>query len=423
MLQHLKTIPFHKRHLGVLLSLSVLLVSCQAAVAPQKPLNESGPSLTTADIQQAVDEGTEYLFRMIDPELQGVHKYYYAEEDKFEDRLHTIYTSSTIFTLLELYDAYGEQRLMDQALASGEFILSMQRPEGKHAGAFHYSIFTDTNEKEDRYVVGTTSKTIFTLLELHRRTSEQKYLDAAVKGADWLLTMIRDEGNVKPYVRLRDDKWMSVSKDSTLYNGQVLSALSRMYRVTGEQKYMDGADTLAAYIQQKVVDEGCYVGDDYRDPNPISSSWVIMSLLDYTYASGNQETADMLMNCSRELVTRQFTDPEKPSDFGRWKRGFSTSGNGWMSEVLVEVYDYCRARSLGNCDEFKQAVANVTWWLLQRTYNNENTADLPNPQRAMGGLYWNNSNKYVRTDSVCHGMNAYVNILDDLPEGELLEFE
>ena len=45
---------------------------------------------------------------------------------------------------------------------------------------------------------------------------------------------------------------------------------------------------------------------------------------------------------------------------------------------------------------------------------------LKNPGRAIGGLFWNDENKYVRTDSVCHGINAYVGIIDDPEDGILL---
>ena len=166
----------------------------------------------------------------------------------------------------------------------------MQKKEGRNAGAFHYSLYLDTDEKQPRFVVGTTSKTIFTLLRMHEKLGDEKYLSSATKGADWLLKMIRDEGNVYAYSELEDDgKWMRGTKDSTLYNGQVLSALSRMYTATEDQKYLDGATKIANYLKAKVENEGCYIGDDYRKANPISSSWVVLALLDFHKASGDPE--------------------------------------------------------------------------------------------------------------------------------------
>ncbi|WP_181234343.1 hypothetical protein [Enhygromyxa salina] len=44
-----------------------------------------------------------------------------------------------------------------------------------------------------------------------------------------------------------------------------------------------------------------------------------------------------------------------------------------------------------------------------------------NPDMARGGLFWNRIERVVRTDSICHAMNAYVFMIDHLPRGTLLE--
>ena len=49
-----------------------------------------------------------------------------------------------------------------------------------------------------------------------------------------------------------------------------------------------------------------------------------------------------------------------------------------------------------------------------------NTFFLGEPQKAIGGSFWNCENLYVRTDSVCHALNAYVSIINDLEDGTLL---
>jgi len=56
----------------------------------------------------------------------------------------------------------------------------------------------------------------------------------------------------------------------------------------------------------------------------------------------------------------------------------------------------------------------VISWLTDNTYSKDNSSDLPNPEMALGGLFWNQDQKYVRTDSVCHGVNAYVGIVGEV---------
>ncbi|MBU2259049.1 glycoside hydrolase family 127 protein [Patescibacteria group bacterium] len=373
-------------------------------------------------LREKIAEGKAYLLRMIDPEFNGAHKYYYALEDEFEDRLHTIYTSSLIYTLFKLYDLEPVEELWEQIEKSMEYVLSMKLldEESDRYGAFHYSFSLDTEERERKFVVGTTSKTIFTLLEMYRRTEDERYLEAAKKAADWLLTMQKDDGSMKSYVVDRDGKWFFSTKESTLYNGQVLSALSRMYRVTEGARYLEVAEDIADFLRAKVEKDGCYIGDDYRPDNPISSSWFVMSMVDYYLATHDEGVRDIVFTCAIDLVGRQHVNESDLSTHGRWKGSLSTSGAGWISEILLEVYHLCLEEEGEDCEQYKDAIVKGMRWLLQNTYGDHNSGFLPNPAMAKGGLYWNPANRFVRTDAVCHGMNAYVGILNDLPEETLL---
>ena len=89
------------------------------------------------------------------------------------------------------------------------------KEEGNKAyGAFYYSYFLESKEKEKKFVVGTTSKTIFTLLKLYELTNDDKYLESAELGADWLATMQKSDGSMKPYIRYdaEDGKWLHGTK-------------------------------------------------------------------------------------------------------------------------------------------------------------------------------------------------------------------
>ena len=373
-------------------------------------------------IRQKIIEGKEYLLRVIDKNEHGVHKYYYALDDSFEDRLHTIYTSSLIYTLLKIYEPEKDESLLEQIFKCGDLILSMQNKEEgtKGYGAFYYSYYLKNKEKEKKFVVGTTSKTIFTLLELYKLTGDAKYLESAKLGANWLITMQKPDGSMKSYLRYTDEKWVHGTKESFLYNGQVLSALSRLYNISKEKNYYQSAEKIAKNFAKKIEEEGCYLGDDYRPKNPISSSWVVLSLLDFYKISGEEYYKNLVLKCSDDLLKRQITKEDDVIDNGRWEEAYSTSGVGWIAEVVTEIYSFCKEEKMVACDEYKEAVVRAIRWLIQNTYSKENTFFLKNPEKAIGGLFWDYNNKYVRTDSVCHGLNAYLNIINDLEEGLLL---
>jgi hypothetical protein len=194
-----------------------------------------------------------------------------------------------------------------------------------------------------------------------------------------------------------------------------------MHRATSDAKYLDGAARSAGYLSRKVSSEGCYLGDDYRKPNPISSSWAVLALLDFAKATGDARSEETAFRCADELLKRQRRDPEDVYRHGRWQGSLSSSGNGWLAEVMSELYLHCREKGRDGCDRFKDAAVAAIRLLLQYTYSAENAFVVKNPEAAAGGLFWSVTDRYVRTDSVCHAMNAYLNMLDHLGGGPLLE--
>lgn len=357
-------------------------------------------------ILEKINTGREFLYRMEDPNEHGFHKYYYALTDSFEERLHTVYSASIIYTFLYIYDLKKDKKILENFPNWGGFLLSMQNKdlESKRYGAFHYSYYLNTGEKEKKFVVGTAALSIFTLLRLYNLTEEEKYLESAKLAGNWLTTMQKEDGKMRPYVRYNGEKWVYGNKESLLYEGQVLSALSKLYTKTQDEKYFEAAQKIANRFTEKYQKEQGYIEGEYRKKNPISNSWVVMSLMDFYRVNPDKLYKDIIFELSQQILENQRDD-------GRWQGAYSSSGNGWISEVMAETYRFCKEQSRGDCKKYKTAVINVIGWLFKHTYSKENSSFLKNPERAIGGVFWNQDNKYVRTDSVCHSLNSYVRIL------------
>jgi hypothetical protein len=234
--------------------------------------------------------------------------------------------------------------------------------------------------------------------------------------------MQKPDGVMKAYKEYRNGKWVYGEDESLLYNGQVLSALSRLYEVTAEERYYDAAEKIANHFTERVEEEGCYLGDDYRPKNTISSAWVVMSLLDFYKVNHDEYYKDIIFKCSRDILARQERDTSNLVYYGIWNRAYSTSGNGWLAEVMIETYKFCQEQGMDGCDGYKQAVIRAILWLAQNTYSAENTFFLKAPENAIGGIFWNYENSYVRTDSLCHGLNAYIAVLKDWDDDLILSF-
>ena len=378
-------------------------------------------------ILQKIKQGKEFLYRMENEAEHGFYKKYDTLNDSFENRLHTVYSASIIYTFLYIYDLEKDEKILDEASDWADFLLSMQNKDKKdrNYGAFHYSYFlSDSGEKEKKFVVGTAALSIFTLLRLYDLSGELKYLESAKLAGDWLVTMQKPDGSMKPYTRYSGGKWVYGTKLSLLYNGQVLSSLSKLYKVTGDKKYYEAAKGIADLFAEKYEKEQGYIEGEYRTKNPISNSWVVMSLMDFYKVNQNDYYKNIIFELSEEILKNQKNDSDDLLYYGGWGGAYSTSGIGWIDEVMVEMYIFCKAQnvddSVNGCEKYKDAVVKAIRWLVQNTYSEENTFFLKKPEKAIGGVFWNKLNKYVRTDSVCHALNGYIRIIDDLGDELLL---
>jgi rhamnogalacturonyl hydrolase YesR len=377
-------------------------------------------SLDRALILQNIEQGKEFLLRAQHEDEHGFYKKYDAPNDDFGGRLHTVYSASIIYTLLKLYDFDEDERVLESLPDWGEFLLSMQSKDAETYGAFHYSYYYTIERKEQRFVVGTTALSIFTLLDLYERTDDSGYLQSAKLGGDWLTTMQKPDGVMKAYQIYEGGESRYGQKESLLYNGQVLAALSRLYRATGEERYYETAERIAEHFVERVEKDGCYLGDEYRWQNPISSAWIVMSLLDFYQVNQDDCYKDIILKCGSDLLKRQEVHISNPVYYGSWHGAYSTSGNGWLAEVAMEMYRFCQEQNMEGCEEYKEALLRAILWIIQNTYSEENTFLLREPERAIGGIFWSYEDRYVRTDSLCHGLNAYIGIIDELEDGSLL---
>jgi hypothetical protein len=370
---------------------------------------------------QKIEQGKEFLFRAMDEDEHGFYKRYDTENNYFGSRLHTVYTASIVFTLLKIYDFDHDERILAGIPGWADFLLSMQSNDEETYGAFHYSYYPPSGTKEKSFPVGTTALSIFTLLDLYQRTDDSRYLESAKLGGDWLTTMQRPDGVMYAYKNeASGGEWAYGENESLLYNGQVLSALSRLYITTGETRYYDVAERIAQHFSARVEKEGCFLGDDYRWANPISSAWVAMSLLDFYRINQEDYYKDIILKCSAELLERQPKNIGNPLYSGSWYRAYSTSGNGWLAEVMMTMYRFCQEQNTDGCDKYKEAIIRVIRWIIQNTYSEENTFFLREPEKAIGGIFWNYEDRYVRTDSLCHALNAYAGMMGDWEDGTLL---
>ena len=369
--------------------------------------------LSRALVRKAIIEQKEYLLRQMNPQYHAFYKLYDAKQDRPETRMRTTYTASALWTLLQMHEFKPDPRIAARITPIADYLLSMQVQDGKGKGAFHYSFDTTTKVKELRFVVGSTAKTVFTLLELYRRTGEKRYLTAAQNAGKWLSSRVKRDGRVYPVQVWSKTKkrWSQISKQSVLYSSETLSALSQLHLTKKNRRFARAAGRIAERLVAQAVASNFLLGDDFRHPNSISTSWLSMAFLDYAQINPEPKFSNAIFGAAQSLVNLQLKDPKNALDYGRYSDTLASSGNGWINEVFIQVYQRCLNMRRNDCTGYAKAMNRGTRWLIQNIYSPENSYHIPNPQRAQGGSIRDSKEETVRTDAVCHGGNSLVGVL------------
>jgi len=233
--------------------------------------------------------------------------------------------------------------------------------------------------------------------------------------------MQEEDGGMRQYTRYNESKqkWVSTTKESFLYNGQVLTALSRLYKKTGDKKYYDSAEKIALRFAELYEEKRDYIVDEVRPGNPISNSWVVMSLMEfYKHTNPDKRYKDIVFELSDRILQDQKKDKNDVVEYGAWRgywgKNSYTSGIGWIAEVMTELNKFCEAENRNDCSKYQESALLAVRWLVSRTYSSENTSSFKNPAMAIGGIPRHLNHKEIRTDSNCHGLNSYLGIVNSI---------
>lgn len=162
-------------------------------------------------------------------------QYYVAEAKDFVEEWGNHFESIglTYYTLIDignilLYEP-GDSVLLNKLKAGAERLLTWQLPDGGWPVAFdrnsHQSIYKDLKDLRP---------TFYGMYVAYRLLHEPKYLDSAIKGADWFVKNAVENG-----------AFIGVCGDARFCNdfatGQSAQALLDMYDLTGRKDYLDAA--------------------------------------------------------------------------------------------------------------------------------------------------------------------------------------
>ena len=201
-------------------------------------------------------------------------------------------TGYTISTFLRASNYFNDKKLINRAIAMGDYVVSMQHSSGG------YRTYPPTQMSESNPTEFNTGQDILGLADLYEVTHNKKYLESLILAADFLVKIQNSDGTWTEY---------TYGGKARTYNTRVSWALLRSWQLTNKISYRDAARKNLKWALSRQLKNGWFRDNALPYPNPIDPythtiAYVLEGLLgcydilhDEIYFLAAQKTADKLL--------------------------------------------------------------------------------------------------------------------------------
>ncbi len=295
------------------------------------------------------------------------------------------------------------------------------------AKMFQSSIQTVENEDGElmAHVGDATNRTafmFFTLVELESVMQTGEFTETIEQMARFFEFQVDETGCI---YTSRSRQSECADQHSVFAVGQGLVALERLYRHTGDEKYLDLLERATGYYYEYMRT------GDRNDRDPYWLAWAGPPMVTLLIERPNEDHINWIFSLADYRASDQYVDDAVPSYIGGFKK-ISDRPPSWSAVSYIEgIADaYRLAEAQGDEDRMKlyrQSCILAARYLMSLQYRKSNVDNWPldDPDRAIGAYHFaahenasSISMHYIRTDYMDHMAITLTKILTylDLPE-------
>lgn len=357
--------------------------------------NREWKAYSETDIDLALDRAGKYLARAVKDDGRFVYEYkpYRGRE---VPEYNILRHAGTVFAMMELYGARKDPEVRKAAERAIGYLLRQVRG-GSIAGKPVKFVVEQGEVK-----LGGNGLAALALAEYARVTGNRKY-DEVMRGlGEWILATQDANGRFKVHKQSFPLGRVSSFK-SEYYPGEAIFALMRIYGLTGEKKWLDGADAGARY-QLKVFS----LLDDRRLPH---DHWLLYGLNEVHRKRPRPEFLDGAMRFARVIIQAQHTRENQPQP--DWDGGYYKPPRSAPTATRMEGLNsaYALARDFGRGADAKQIRRSIdkgTGFLLRMQVGPEIAMYCQDPEASLGGFRESLARSSIRVDYVQHAISALI---------------
>jgi hypothetical protein len=327
-----------------------------------------------------------YLMRIQDDDI-GYHYQYDPVAGAFEEDDNVHRKSGATFTQVWLYRFTGRPEFRMSARRAIEYLLSRARWQDD-----------GTLRLRD---VGATALISLSLTEYGRLVATDAWDEEIAGLGEHLISRVQEDG--------------SFSEGTPLQWAQSHQALWRIYRHTGDERYLDALLATARYFYDHRDDE------DIIGPYYLYGLWANEPLTDLYELRPEEWMSDLVLAVGDQVIDRQYTPADDVDE--DWVGGYlPNDGDGepnWNSTLKLEaVIDaYRMAVAVGDearAERYRKSALIGTAFLQRLQHRLGDGAGFADEAFAVGGTPFSLSDPIVRLDVPHHMANAILKVVEYL---------
>ena len=251
---------------------------------------------------------------------------------------HSSYSETTgyiIPTMLNYYNKTKDEKIKESALRMANWELAKQLKEGAFPGG-------EKNGKE-LPIVFNTGQVIFGIVRAYQETKDEKYKKAAIKAADWLVSIQNKDGCW--------DKFTYLNQIHT-YNTRAAWALLRAHEITNSIKYKKAAIKNIEWALKQQQENGWFKHNAFhetQEPLLHTIAYSIQGILESGIYLKNKKYINAAKRAADALLKKQRKDGSLPGSFdNNWNSSVSWScltGNSQISIIWLRLYYLTKEKS------------------------------------------------------------------------------
>ncbi len=241
-------------------------------------------------------------------------------------------TGYIISSFIRVAKLYNTHEYDDRIIRMGDFLLKMQLGNGG------YRTYPPTQIDVSKPTVFNTGQDIIGLADLFTYTNDKKYLNSAIMASDFLCK-----------IQKKDGTWSTYTYKNTVntYDSRVSLSLIKIYKITGKNKYLKAATKNLDWVLTQQRTNGFFENCSLPYPNPKNPythtiTYVLEGLLESGKILGNKSYLSASIKVGSLLCDYYLKNNFMPGTFDEnWEstdRYSCLTGDAQLAGLWMDIY-------------------------------------------------------------------------------------